>query len=60
LHIKQTSETLMKHHSFTHLELQCTRIHLNQCTYRSIGPSMLTINQHDILCTSSTHQIRDR
>jgi hypothetical protein len=36
------------------------RIHLNQCTYRSIGPSMLTINQHDILCTSSTHQIRDR
>lgn len=41
-------ETLMKHHSFTHLELQCMRIHLNQCTYRSIGPSMLTINQHDI------------
>jgi hypothetical protein len=53
LHIKQTSETLMKHHSFTHLELQCTRIHLNQCTYRSIGPSMLTINQHASILISA-------
>lgn len=37
----------MKRLSFTHLELHCMRIHLNQCTYRSIGPSMLTSNQHD-------------